>query len=159
MFITLSCIVGLMGIAYAEELNRVEAIRISKDVSDQFVAAFKNKQADEMVALFDDNGWRITDMGPVVGRDDLTKHFELGFKIADLESSYLDQIEVLDNNNILAAGHWEATLRLPNQPPLSESEYSKLANKKIILGRLRWRAIMSKCVALLPRTNNNWFPG
>jgi uncharacterized protein (UPF0210 family) len=74
LFMTLLCIVGLTGIAYADELNQVEAMRIYKGVQDQFTAAFKNKQVDKMVALFDNDGWRITDMGPVVGRDALTKH-------------------------------------------------------------------------------------
>jgi ketosteroid isomerase-like protein len=117
MFITLICIVGLMGIAYADELSQTEAMRIYKGVGDQFTAAFKNKQVDKMVALFGDDGWRITDMGPVVGRDALTKHFDAVFKVADLENAYIDQIKVLDNNNILATGRWEVTRRPPNQPP------------------------------------------
>jgi hypothetical protein len=50
----------------------------------------------------------------VTGRDALTKHFDAVFKVADLQNSYPDQVKVL---NILATGRWEATLRLPNQPP------------------------------------------
>jgi ketosteroid isomerase-like protein len=111
------CIMGLMGTAYADELSQAEAMKIGKSVEDQFTEAFKNKQVDKMVALFTDDGWRITDMGPVIGREDLTKHWDTVFKLADLENTHTDHIKVLDNNNILATGHWEGTLRLPNQPP------------------------------------------
>jgi uncharacterized protein (TIGR02246 family) len=127
---TLVCIAGLMGTAYADELSQAEAMKISKGLEDQFIAAFKNKQVDKMVALFDDDGWRITDMGPVVGKDALTKHFDAVFKVADLENSYPDQIKVLDNNNILVTGHWEATLRLPDQRPQPSTGFWVLAIDK-----------------------------
>jgi ketosteroid isomerase-like protein len=116
LFITSVCIVGLMGIAHADELSQAEAMKIYKTGQDQFTDAFKNKQVNKMVALFEDDGWRVTDMGPIVGRDALTKHFDALFKIADLQNSYTDKVKVLDNNNILATGRWEATLRMPNQP-------------------------------------------
>jgi ketosteroid isomerase-like protein len=112
------CIVGLSGVTQAGDLTQVEAQNIYKGVQDQFTESFKNKQVDKMVALFNDDGWRVTDMGPVVGKDALQKHWEAVYKIADLENSYPDHVKVLDNNHILATGRWEATLRIPNQPAM-----------------------------------------
>jgi ketosteroid isomerase-like protein len=130
LLITLVCIVGLTGIVYADELSQAEATKIGKGIEDQFTEAFKNKQVDKMVGLFTDDGWRITDMGPVTGREDLTKHWDAVFKIADLQNTHTDQIKVVDNNNILATGHWEATLRLPNQPPQPSTGFWALAISK-----------------------------
>jgi ketosteroid isomerase-like protein len=127
LFVAAVCIMGLMGTARADELSQSEAMKIGQGIEDQFTAAFKNKQVDKMVALFTDDGWRITDMGPVIGREELTKHWDAVFKIADLQNTHTDQIKVLDNNSILATGHWEATLRVPNQPPQPATGFWVLA--------------------------------
>ncbi len=38
-------------------------------MEDQFVQAFKAKQGDKMAALYANDGWRITDMGPIIGKE------------------------------------------------------------------------------------------
>jgi uncharacterized protein (TIGR02246 family) len=117
-------LLGLAGFANAAELTQADAQKIWQPVSDQFVQAFKAKQGDKMAALYSNDGWRITDTGPIIGKEALLKHFEGVVKVFDLGSNTAtDQVKVLGNNNIQATGHWEGTLNLPNQPPQPQSGY------------------------------------
>jgi hypothetical protein len=76
-----------------------------------------------MASVFTDDGWRITDFGPFIGKEALLKHFEAAVKVFDLDNAHLDQVKVLDNENILSTGHWEGTLKLPNLPPQPQSGF------------------------------------
>jgi uncharacterized protein (TIGR02246 family) len=117
-------LLGLTGLANAAELTQADAQKIWQPVSDQFIQAFKAKQGDKMAALYSNDGWRITDTGPIIGKDALLKHFEGVVKVFDLgNSTATDQVKVLGSNNIQATGHWEGTLNLPNQPPQPQSGY------------------------------------
>jgi uncharacterized protein (TIGR02246 family) len=117
-------LLGLAGFANAAELTQAEALKIWQPMGDRFVAAFKAKQGDKMAALYSDDGWRITDTGPIIGKEALIKHFEAVVKVFDLgNDTGGDQVKVLGNNNILATGHWQGTLKLPDQPPLPQSGY------------------------------------
>jgi uncharacterized protein (TIGR02246 family) len=116
LLMALVCIVGLTGLAYAAELTQDEAEKIIKQQSEQFIQSWRAKQPERMVSLFADDGWRFTDTGPVIGREALLKHFTAVFQVANLDDTHLDYVKVIGNNNIQATGHWEATLRLPDQP-------------------------------------------
>jgi hypothetical protein len=41
-----------------------------------------------MVSLFADDGWRVTDTSPIIGKEALLKHFEAVIKVADLENTH-----------------------------------------------------------------------
>ena len=116
-------LLGLTGFANADELTQADAQRIFQSVGDQFVQAFKAKQGDKMAALYSNDGWRITDTGPIIGKEALLKHFEGAVKVFDLTNSNTVQIKVLDSNNIQAFGQWDGILKLPDQPPLPQSGY------------------------------------
>jgi uncharacterized protein (TIGR02246 family) len=110
-------LLGLTGLSNAADLTLADAQRIYQPLADQFIQSFKAKQPEKMAAVFTDDGWRITDNGPVIGKEALLKHFEAVVKVFDLSNAYVDQVKVLDNENIQATGRWEGTLKLPKQPP------------------------------------------
>jgi ketosteroid isomerase-like protein len=58
-----------------------------------------------------------------MGKEALLKHFEFVVKVFDLDNSHLDQVKVLDNENIELTGHWEGTLKLPDQPPQPQAGF------------------------------------
>jgi ketosteroid isomerase-like protein len=91
-----------------------------------------------MASLFTDDGWRITDDGPIVGREALLKHFEAVVKVVDLGDSYIDQVKALDENNIQATGRWKATLKLPDQPPKPMSGFWVITQTKQKDGNWKW---------------------
>jgi uncharacterized protein (TIGR02246 family) len=117
--VLISCVflLGLTRLTNAADLTQADAQRIYQPLADQFIHAFKAKQPAKMAALFTDDGWRITDSGPVIGKEALLKHFEGTVKVFDLDHAHVDQVKVLDNENIQATGRWEGTLKLSNQPP------------------------------------------
>src|SRR5277367_5144379 len=80
-------LLGLEGFANAAELTQADAQKIWQPVSDQFVQAFKVRQGDKMAALYSNDGWRITDTGPIIGKEALLKHFEGVVKVFDLGSN------------------------------------------------------------------------
>ena len=110
-------LLGLTGYSNAAELNQTDAQKICQRLEDQFTQYFKAKQPEKMASLFTDDGWRVTDTGPIIGKEALAKHFEAVVKAVDLDNTYTDQVKVLDSDNIQATGRWEATLKLPNQAP------------------------------------------
>jgi uncharacterized protein (TIGR02246 family) len=110
-------LLGLTGSTNAADLTQADSQRIFQPLFDQFVHGSEAKQPEKMAGVFTDDGWRITDSGPIIGKEALLKHFEAVVKVFDLHNSYLDKIKVLDNENIQATGRWEGTLKLPNQPP------------------------------------------
>jgi uncharacterized protein (TIGR02246 family) len=117
-------LLGLTGFANAAELTQADAQKIGQGMEDQFVQAFKAKQGDKMAALYSNDGWRITDMAPIIGKEALLKHFEHVVKVFDLgNDAGIIQIKVLDSNNIQIFGQWDGTLKLPDQPPLPQSGY------------------------------------
>jgi uncharacterized protein (TIGR02246 family) len=132
------CIVGLTGLANAANLTQAEAEKLYKPLEDQFTQYFKAKEPAKMVSLFADDGWRVTDTGPIIGKEALLKHFEAVIKVADLENTYTDHVKVLDDNNILATGRWEATLRLPNQPPQPATGFWVVTQTKQKDGGWKW---------------------
>jgi uncharacterized protein (TIGR02246 family) len=124
LLMTSVVLLGFTGFANAAELSQAEAQKIWQPVGDQFVQAFKAKQGDKMAALYSNDGWRVTDTGPIIGKEALLKHFQDVVKVFDLgNNTGVDQVKVLGNNNILATGHWEGTLKLPDQPPIPQSGY------------------------------------
>ncbi len=116
-------LLGLTGLTNAAELTQADAQKICHSLADQFVQAFKAKQPEKMASVFTDDGWRITDNGPVVGKEALLKHFEAVVKVFDLGNAHVDQIKVLDNENIQSTGRWEGTLKLPNLPPQQQAGF------------------------------------
>lgn len=93
-------LVGLTGLTNAADLTAADAQRICQPLGDQFIEAFKAKQPEKMASVFSDDAWRITDFGPIMGKEALLKHFEAVVKVFDLDNSHLDQVMVLDNQNI-----------------------------------------------------------
>ena len=91
-----------------------------------------------MTSVFADDGWRITDDGPIVGKEAVLKHFEAVVKVVDLGNTYTDQVKALDENNIQAAGRWEATLKLPNQPPKPIGGFWVVVQTKQKDGNWKW---------------------
>jgi uncharacterized protein (TIGR02246 family) len=132
------CIVGLTGLAHPAELTQAEAQKIYQPLEDQFTQYFKAKQPEKMASLFTDDGWRITDNGPIVGKEALLKHFEAVVKVVDLDNTYTDQVKVLDDNNIQATGRWEATLKLPNQPSQPMTGFWIVTQTKQKDGNWKW---------------------
>lgn len=116
-------LLGLTGSSNAAELSQADAQRICQSVEDQFVQAFKAKQPEKMTSVFTDDGWRITDIGPVVGKEALLKHFEALVKVFDLDNAQVDRVKVLGNENIQSTGHWAGTVKLPNLPPQQEAGF------------------------------------
>jgi uncharacterized protein (TIGR02246 family) len=116
LLMTTACLVGLSGLAQAAELTQAEAQKIVQSVSEGFAQSWAAKQPEKMVALFAVDGWRITDNGPIVGKDALTKHWTEIMQVAKLDDTQVDHIKVVDSNTISATGHWVATLTLPDQP-------------------------------------------
>jgi uncharacterized protein (TIGR02246 family) len=114
---------ALTGLTNAAELTQADAQRICQPLGDRFVEAFKAKQPEKMASVFTDDAWRITDFGPIMGKQALLKHFEAVVKVFDLANSHADHFMVLDNENILVTGHWEGTLKLPNQPPQPQAGF------------------------------------
>jgi uncharacterized protein (TIGR02246 family) len=119
LVLTAVCMLGLTGLAHAGDPTQADAEKIVKSFSQQFIQAWNAKQPEQMVALFADDGWRITDDGPIVGKEALLKHWTAVFQVANLDKTYVDYVKVLGSDNIQGTGHWEATLRLPDQPPHS----------------------------------------
>jgi ketosteroid isomerase-like protein len=126
------------GFLNAAELTQAEAQKIYKPMEEQFTQYFKAKQPEKMASLFTDDGWRITDDGPVVGKEALLKHFEAMLKVVDLDNSYTDQIKAVDENTIQATGRWEATLRVPDQPPKPMSGFWVVTQIKQKDGNWKW---------------------
>ena len=116
-------LLGLTGFTNAAELTQADAQRIGQSLEDQFVQAFKAKQPEKMASVFTDDGWRITDNGPVVGKEALLRHFEAVVKVFDLDNAHVDQVKVLDNENIQSTGRWAGTLKLPNLPPQPQAGF------------------------------------
>ena len=121
-------LLGLTGFTNAAELTQAEAQRICQSLEDQFIQSFKAKQPEKMASVFTDDGWRITDNGPMIpwathSFSRGTKHFEAAVKVFDLDNSHIDQVKVLDNENIQSTGHWEGTLKLPNLPPQPQAGF------------------------------------
>jgi uncharacterized protein (TIGR02246 family) len=116
-------LLALTGFANAAELTQAEAQKISQSLEDQFVQAFKAKQPEKIASLFTDDGWRITDVAPVIGKAALLKHFEGAVKAFDLTEAHIDQVKVLDNESIQTTGQWEGTLKLPNLPPQPQAGF------------------------------------
>ena len=131
-------LLGLTGFANAADLTQADAQRIYQPLGDQFIQAFKAKQPEKMASVFTDDGWRITDNGPIMGKEALLKHFEAVVKVADLDNAYIDQVKVLDNENIQATGRWEATLKLPNQPPQPQAGFWVVTATKQKDGNWKW---------------------
>jgi len=117
LLIASGLLLGLTGFANAADLTQADAQRIFQSLGDQFTQGFKAKQPEKMAAAFTDDGWRITDNGPIIGKEALLKHFEAVVKVFDLDNTYIDQVKVLDNETIQATGRWDGTLKLPNRPP------------------------------------------
>jgi uncharacterized protein (TIGR02246 family) len=117
------CVVGLTGLSQAADLTQDEAEKIVKQGAEQFFQSWQAKQPEKMVSLFADDGWRITDNGPIVGKEALLKHWTAVFQVANLDKTYIDYVKVLGSNNIQATGHWEATIRLPDQAPQSATGF------------------------------------
>ena len=69
-------LLGLTGFTNAAELTQADAQRICQSLGDQFIQSFKAKQPEKMASVFTDDGWRITDNGPIIGKEALLKHFE-----------------------------------------------------------------------------------
>jgi hypothetical protein len=79
-------------------------------------------------------------------------------QISDLQNSYADQVEVLDNSNILppGVGSHSASAQISRPRRRLDSGWSKLPSRKAIPGRLSWRAMTSKWLPLPPKANNTW---
>ena len=126
------------GFLNAAELTQAEAQKIHKPMDEQFTQYFKAKQPEKMASLFTDDGWRITDNGPVVGKEALLRHFEAMLKVVDLDNSYTDQVKAVDENTIQATGRWEATLKVPDQPPKPMSGFWVVTQIKQKDGNWKW---------------------
>ena len=116
-------LLGLTGFANAADLTQADAQRMVQPRLDQFVQAFKAKQPEKMASIYTDDGWRVTDNGPVVGKEALLKHFEAVVNVFDLDDAHIDQVKVLDNENIQSTGRWAGTLKLPNLPPQPQAGF------------------------------------
>jgi ketosteroid isomerase-like protein len=128
----------LPGFLNAAELTPAEAQKIYQPLGEQFTQYFKAKQPEKMASLFTDDGWRITDNGPIVGKEALLKHFEAQVKVFDLDNAYTDQVKVVDESNIQATGRWEGTLKLPNQTPKPISGFWVVTQTKQKDGNWKW---------------------
>jgi len=128
----------LPGLLNAAELSQAEAQKLYQPLGEQFTQYFKAKQPEKMASLFTDNGWRITDNGPIVGKEALLKHFEAQLKVFDLDNAYTDQVKALDENNIQATGRWEGTLKLPDQSPKPISGFWVVTQTKQKDGNWKW---------------------
>ena len=64
-------LLGLTGFSNAAELTQTDAQKIWQPLEDQFTQYFKTKQPDKIASLFTDDGWRITDNGPIIGKGGL----------------------------------------------------------------------------------------
>ena len=117
------CIMGLTSLAHAAEPTQAEAEKIVAQLGGQFMEAWQQKQPAQMVGLFADDGWRITDTGPIIGKEALLEHWTSVFPVVNLDSTHADHVKVIGNNNIMATGHWEATLQFPGQPPHHATGY------------------------------------
>jgi hypothetical protein len=89
------CVLWSPGFLNAAELTQVEAQKIYQSLDDQFTQYFRAKQPEKMTSVFADDGWRITDDGPIVGKEALFKHFEAVVKVVDLGNTYTDQVKAL----------------------------------------------------------------
>ena len=87
-------LVGLTGLTHAADLTQADAQRICQPLGDQFIEAFKAKLPARMASVFTDGAWRITDEGPIIGKEALLKHFEATVKVFDLANSHADQFMV-----------------------------------------------------------------
>ena len=123
-------IVALSGLAHSADLTQAEAEKIVQQLGEQFLQAWQSKQPERMVSLFADDAWRITDTGPVIGKEALLKHWTAVFQVANLDSTHADHVKVIDDNNIQSTGHWEATIRLPDQPPHSATGFWVVTDTK-----------------------------
>ena len=132
-------LLGLTGLTNAADLTQADAQRICQALGDQFIGGVKAKQPEKMASIFTDDGWRITDSGPIMGKEALLKHCEAAVKVVDLDNAYIDQVKVLDNENIQATGRWEATLKLPNQPPQPQAGFWVVTATKQKDGNWKWR--------------------
>src|SRR5450631_3445546 len=83
LLMTTACLVGLSGLAQAADLTQAEAQKIVQSVSEGFTQSWAAKQPEKMVALFAVDGWRVTDTGPIVGKDALTKHWTEIMQVAN----------------------------------------------------------------------------
>jgi uncharacterized protein (TIGR02246 family) len=128
----------LPGFLNAAELTQAEVQKIYQSLDDQFTQYFKAKQPEKMASLFTDDGWRITDDGPIFGKEALLKHFEALVKVVDLGNSYIDQVKALDENNIQATGRWEATVKLPDQAPKQTGGFWVITQTKQKDGNWKW---------------------
>jgi len=126
------------GYLNAAQLTQAEAQKIYQPLGEQFTQYFKAKQPEKMASLFTDDGWRITDNGPIVGKEALLKHFEAQVKVFDLDNAYTDQVKAVDENNIQATGRWEGTLKVPNQPPKPMSGFWVVTQTKQKDGNWKW---------------------
>jgi hypothetical protein len=59
----------LPGFLSSAELTQAEARKIYQPLEEQFAQYFKAKQPEKMASLLTDDGWRITDDDPVVGKE------------------------------------------------------------------------------------------
>ena len=132
------CMLWSPGFLNAAELTQADAQKIYQQLDEQFTQYFKAKQPEKMASLFTDDGWRITDDGPIVGKEALLKHFEAMLKVVDLDNTYTDQVKALDENNIQATGRWEATLKLPDQAPKPMSGFWAVTQTKQKDGNWKW---------------------
>jgi ketosteroid isomerase-like protein len=128
----------LPGFLNAAELSQAEAQKLYQSMEEQFTQYFKAKQPEKMASLFTDDGWRITDNGPIVGKEALLKHFEAQVKVFDLDNAYTDQVKAVDENNIQATGRWEGTLKLPDQSPKQISGFWVVTQTKQKDGNWKW---------------------
>jgi uncharacterized protein (TIGR02246 family) len=124
------CMLGLTGLAYADDPTQPDAEKIVNSFRQQFIQAWNAKQPEQMVSLYADDGWRITDNGPIVGKEALLKHWTAVFQVAHLDNTYVDYVKVLGSNNIQATGHYEATIRLPDQAPQSMTGFWVVTDTK-----------------------------
>jgi uncharacterized protein (TIGR02246 family) len=131
-------LLGLTGFASAANLTQADAQKALQSLEHQFIEAFKAKQPEKMAAVFADDGWRITDSGPVIGQAALLKHFQAVVKVFDLGNANTDQVKVLDNDNIQATGHWDWTFNLPNQPPKPTAGFWVVTATKQKDGDWKW---------------------
>jgi uncharacterized protein (TIGR02246 family) len=142
------CIVALSGLAHGADLTQAEAEKIAQQRVEQFTQAWQSKQPEKMVALFADDGWRITDAGPVIGKEALLKHWTAVFQVVNLVNTQADHVKVIDNDNVQATGHWEATIRLPDQPPQSSTGFWVVTDTKQKDGS--WRLSMEAYNVKMP---------
>jgi hypothetical protein len=137
------CIVALSGLAHGADLTQAEAEKIAQQRVEQFTQAWQSKQPEKMVALFADDGWRITDAGPVIGKEALLKHWTAVFQVVNLVNTQADHVKVIDNDNVRqpATGKRRYDCRI-NHPNLALGfGSSPTPNKRMEAGGSRWRPI------------------